>query len=124
VGRAIAHTTGATVEAIRILPTGADEERHEEARRGLGETVEVLNPEDEEREVDVETTVVESDDVVEAIVEASAGVDLTIVGAAQEGILERLVFGTIPEAVGRRAESTVIMAKRNLGMASRLRNLW
>jgi amino acid transporter/nucleotide-binding universal stress UspA family protein len=123
VARAIAHTTGATVEAMRILPTGADEERHEDARRGLGRTVEILNPEGEDREVDADTTVVENDDVVEAIVEASAGVDLTLVGATQEGFFERLVFGTIPEAVGRRAESTVIMAKRDLGVTSRLRNL-
>jgi len=124
VARAIAHTTGATVEAMRILDPGSDEERHESARRGLGKTVEILNPEDAEEEVDVETTVVEHGDVVEAIVEASADADLTIVGATQEGLLEQLVFGTIPEAVGRRAESTVIMAKRNLGVTSRLRNLW
>ena len=45
-------------------------------------------------------------------------------GATREGLLERLVFGSIPESVGRGAESTVTMAKRNLGITSRLRNPW
>lgn len=44
--------------------------------------------------------------------------DITFIGAAGEGLLKQLVFGAIPEAVGRRAESTVIMAKRDLGITS------
>jgi len=124
VARAIAHTTGATVRAIRVLDPGAGEERRDGARAALERVAETLNPPGSDRAVDVETAVVEGSDVVDAIVEASADVDLTVVGATREGLLERLVFGTVPEAVGRRAGSTVIMAKRNLGVASRLRNLW
>jgi nucleotide-binding universal stress UspA family protein len=59
--------------------------------------------------------------VADAIVAESGDYDLTIIGATREGILQRLVFGAVPEAVAQRAESTVIMAKRYLGVASKLR---
>lgn len=68
----------------------------------------------------VTTKTLESDDVVDAIVEESAGYDLTVIGATRQGLLQQFVFGAIPEQVGRRANSTVIMAKRDLGITSRL----
>ena len=51
----------------------------------------------------------------------SRGHDLTLVGATHERVLRRFVFGAIPEEVGRRAENTVTMPKRDLGITSRLR---
>nr|WP_276276966.1 hypothetical protein [Halomicroarcula sp. SYNS111] len=57
-------------------------------------------------------------------VEASADHDLTIIGATREGLLQQIVFGTIPDTVGRNAEGTVIMAKRNLGITSSIRRLF
>jgi len=83
----------------------------------LGEAGEVL------ADVDYETRVVESDDVVEAVVAASAERDLTVIGATREGLLQQLVFGTIAETVGMRSENTIIMAKRDLDIASRLQGL-
>jgi nucleotide-binding universal stress UspA family protein len=64
--------------------------------------------------------VLEGEEVVDAIVEESSGYDLTIIGATREGLLQQFVFGVIPEQVGRRANSTVIMAKRNLAITSRV----
>ncbi|MDZ7701877.1 MAG: hypothetical protein U5J98_07305 [Halobacteriales archaeon] len=58
--------------------------------------------------------------MVDAIAARTGDHDLTIIGATQEGLLQELVFGAIPEGVGERAENTVIMAKRNLGRSSRL----
>ena len=57
------------------------------------------------------------------IISESAEYDLTIIGATREGLLQQFVFGGIPEEVGRRAENTVIMAKRNLGISSSLSRL-
>ena len=71
-------------------------------------------------DVEFDTATVESDDVVGAIVERSAEHDITVIGSSRESLLQQLVFGAIPEEVGRRAEHTVIMAKRNLGLSSRL----
>jgi nucleotide-binding universal stress UspA family protein len=68
--------------------------------------------------------VIESDDVVAAIVNASETHDLTIIGATREGLLQRFIFGSIPEQVGRDAAGTVIMAKKDLGITSRIRRLF
>lgn len=65
--------------------------------------------------------IVEAPDVVEAIVQETANHDLTIVGATREPLVRTLLFGDIPEAIGRRAESAVVMAKRHSSPSSRLR---
>jgi len=51
-------------------------------------------------------------DVVDAIVAASADRDVTVLGATRTGRLRRRVVGSTPQAVGRRAESSVIVAKK------------
>jgi len=71
-------------------------------------------------DLDVTTRIAEGD-VVSTILDATADHDLTIIGATQEGLLQELVFGAIPVEVGQRAEGTVIMTKRYLGITSRLR---
>ncbi|EMA27007.1 hypothetical protein [Haloarcula japonica] len=43
---------------------------------------------------------------------------MTVISASCESMLQQLVVGAVPEAVGRRAQSTVIMAKRGLGITS------
>jgi amino acid transporter/nucleotide-binding universal stress UspA family protein len=114
VARAIAHTTGATVTVLQVVDPD-DAKGHELAQVSLDETGRLLDG------VDVETQLVDAEDVADAIVAASADHDLTIIGATREGILQQLVFGAIPETVGREANGRVLMTKRDLGIASRLR---
>jgi nucleotide-binding universal stress UspA family protein len=71
-------------------------------------------------EVSVETSLLESDDVVSALVEENADQDLTILGATREGVIQKLVSGTIPETVAERVPTTVIMTRRALGVRTRL----
>lgn len=68
--------------------------------------------------IDVTTTVVESDDVIGTIVERSSEHDLTVVGSTREGVLQQFVFGAIPEEVARKADDTVLVAKRNVDLPS------
>jgi len=117
VARAIAHTTGATVTVMCVVDP--EEERAREPPDGaLDEAVAALE------DVPAETELVESREITDAIVEATADYDLTIMGATRSGLLQQLVFGNIPETVGREAEGSVLMAKRNLGVRSRLRRLF
>lgn len=112
IARALALTNDATVEVLHVWN---DSETSESAGRAiLDRTVQLLDG------VETTTTLVERDDVVEAIVERSMEHDLTVIGASREGLLQQLVFGAIPETVGRRAGSTVIMAKPYLGLTSRV----
>jgi len=107
--RAVAHSENAPVTVFRVRSDGdAGDDVLNNVTAALGD-------------VDVTVKEVEADDVADAIVEETANHDLTLIGATREGMLQQLVFGAIPEEVGRRAESTVLMAKRNLGITSRLR---
>ena len=46
-----------------------------------------------------------------------------IIGATNEGILQRLLFGGIPEEIARRCNKPVILVKRDLGIMSWI-NRW
>ena len=113
VSRAIARTTGARVDVVNVVPPDATEEERARARERVDRTAAGLEGVDS-----VDLRLLEGDDVVTAIVEASEDHDVTIVGATREGLFQQLVFGAIPEEVGRRAANTVIMTKRDTGVIS------
>jgi amino acid transporter/nucleotide-binding universal stress UspA family protein len=117
VARAIAHTTGATVVVERVVAPDAGERERETARTSVEETAALLE------DVPSETRLVEGANVAATVVERTRDHDLTIVGATREGLLQQLVFGSVPETVGREGSGTVVMAKRNSGVTSRLREL-
>jgi amino acid transporter len=118
VARAISHTTGASVDLVHVVDPDATESERRTAEEQLAHTGEVL------ADVDgVDQRLLDGASVVETIVEASGDYDLTIIGATREGLLQQLVFGSVPEAVGRRADSTVIMTKRQLAVTSTVRRL-
>ncbi|MFA9516991.1 amino acid permease [Halopenitus sp. H-Gu1] len=109
IAHAIAVPNEARVEVLYISTT-----TDENGDTVLEETAAILDG------VDTDTTLVENGDIVKEIVDRSGGHDITIMGASRESLLEQLVFGAIPEEVGRRAKNTVIMAKRDLGITSRV----
>lgn len=108
----------ARIELAYVLGSDANAEAREDAEELLVSATEMIG----EHET-VDHQLLGGKDVAETIVERSGDHDLTIVGATREGVLQQFVFGAIPEAVARRAESTVIMAKRKLPLTSRLSRL-
>ena len=115
VARAIARPNGATVHVINVIEPGANDGERADAEEKIERAAAIL------ADVDVDRSIVEGEDVVDAIVEQTADYDITLVGATREALFQQLLFGAIPEEVGRRAESAVIMAKRNIGLTSRMR---
>jgi amino acid transporter len=115
IARAVAGANDATVELLHVLPPDADATRRSDGEEALARGMDLLEGRT------VTRTTVEDADVVESIVDRSQDHDLTIVGATQEGLLEQLVFGVVPEAIGQRAKGTVIMAKRSLDVRTRVR---
>lgn len=115
---ALAHQNGARIEVVQVLDPEPDPEAVDRAMGYLGEAAAAIDP-----EVEVTQTVLEDEGVVHAIVEAGRSHDLTLLGAAEEGLVSQLLFGEIPERVGREATSGVILAKRNLGLSERLPGL-
>ncbi|WP_254526052.1 amino acid permease [Natrinema caseinilyticum] len=112
VARAIARATDASVEVIYVTAPG--EADADVAERTLDRTAAVFE------DVAVTTETVEGDDVSNTIVERAENHDVTIVGSSREGLLQQLVFGSVPEETGRRANGAVIMAKRYVGIKSRV----
>lgn len=47
--------------------------------------------------------------------------DRLLLGATREGLFQQLLFGSLPEQVGQRATCPVMMAKKNVGITSRLK---
>ncbi len=118
IARAIARANDARVDVVTVVPPDASEKARKKARERVEEACESFG--DHER---VEARLLDGSDVVESLVESTADYDLTVIGATDEGLFQRLVFGAIPEEVGRRALSTVVMAKRNVGLGSQASRL-
>ncbi len=114
--RAVARATGASVTVMHVVDPDAPADERADAEDKIDRVVDELG-----EDVAVERSIVEADDVVEAIVERTGKFDLTLIGATREGLFQQLLFGAIPEAVGQRAKNTVIMAKRNTGLTTRLK---
>ncbi|WP_440009162.1 amino acid permease [Halomicrococcus sp. SG-WS-1] len=112
IARAIARRNGAYIKVIYVRSNESD--RDNDAQSILDSTGAELE------NIEATTEIIDGTDITDAIVEESADHDLTIIGASREGLLQQVVFGAIPEDVGRRAQSTVIMAKRDLGVTSRV----
>ncbi|WP_436347455.1 universal stress protein [Natronorubrum sp. FCH18a] len=106
VAGSLARAHEARVELVTVT-AGRDEETVAEARDLLTRTAPALGAVEA-----VERTVLEGA-VIETIVDRTARHDATVIGAAETGLLRRVLVGSVPETVGREADSTVVMAKRN-----------
>jgi len=58
-----------------------------------------------------DTRVSIAEDVDRAIIDAADDYDTICVGATRSGVVSQVVFGSLPEAVGEKAEGTVVMAR-------------
>jgi len=116
VAGAVARAQGATARVVHVIDPDATGEQRAAGREWLERAEAQIGP-----DVDVETELLEGTEVVDLLVDEADAHDLTVIGAAREGLLQQVVFGAIPEEVGRQAESTVIMSKRHLNITSAFR---
>jgi nucleotide-binding universal stress UspA family protein len=75
------------------------------------------------QDVPVETTVRESDDVVDAVVDETASHDVVVMGATRQSSLRRKLVGSVPRQVVDRTERTVILARNGDVVGGPLQNL-
>lgn len=106
IGMALARQNGATLELLHIYL--ADDED------GLSNGEEVLETASNRLNGDVraEQTLLEAEDIPDAIIDHTRPFDITVFGAPREGKLRRFILGTIPETVSEEAEGTVLIAHR------------
>ncbi|MFQ5921844.1 MAG: amino acid permease [Anaerolineales bacterium] len=95
-----------TLTILHVLPLGKN---HRE--RILGQRA--IDASQEGVEYDhIETRMVQSGERAVAILEASEGYDLIVIGASEEPLLRNFMVGTLAERVARDAKVTVMMVKR------------
>lgn len=104
----IAAQHDASVHLVNVLPPNASEEREQQGTSRLSDCATRLG----ERDLSVETLLVESDHIAGALTDESSNHDLTILGATEKPLLKRKIVGSVAEGVGRSAASSVILARR------------
>lgn len=73
----------------------------------------------------VESRIVLSDDVVTGIAEASSDVDLALIGASEESMIDQVLFGNLPRRIAAGCQAPVIMVRRYRGLSRFwVRRLW
>ncbi|MDL5363583.1 universal stress protein [Halalkalicoccus sp. NIPERK01] len=107
VAGAIADANDATVVVLSVIAPDATEAEREAARGHIEEATDLLA-------VPTETELREASGVADAIVEAASECDLVVFGATRRGVVRRRLVGSVPQAVGRRSDRTVIVTRRRL----------
>lgn len=105
VGLALARSNDASLELLHVHGP-ADEAREEGElilERGMDRVGDYEN---------ADATLQESTDIQGTILDHTSTADVTVLGAPQEGLLRRFVFGTVPEEVVERADRTILTAHR------------
>jgi len=102
---------GAQVTACNIIPEDANEERERDAKGWIQRTLRNVDL------GDVEHRIVRSNTIADGILNAAEGHDLVVLGAAVTGLFQQLVFGEIPDRIGRYAPISVMLVKRREGPA-------
>ncbi len=102
---------GSHVTACFVIDPKAGDREEEDARRWMARTL---------RHVDlgeVDYRVIRSESIADGIARAGREHDLMAIGAGRTGIFQQLLFGDIPDRVGRFAPGSVMLVKRHGGIA-------
>ena len=100
---------GSRVTACSVIPEDADAERENEAMGWIDRTLRNANL------GDVECRAIRSRSVPAGIVRAGAEFDLIVMGSADTGLFQQLLFGEVPDRVGRFAKTSVMLVKQREG---------
>jgi APA family basic amino acid/polyamine antiporter len=116
----LARAEGAQVTVLYVSREGASAEEREEGAEIIARTVEGLLADDL-----IVPQVMSAPGVVGAILSESAKHSLLILGASEEGLFDRVLFGTIPERIASKSSVPVMIAKQRAPLPRFwLRRLW
>jgi APA family basic amino acid/polyamine antiporter len=107
----LSESYGSQVTALYVQSGQATSEQTEENRQCIAQTLAGL-----EFSHPPEQKVISADSVIEGIVRESAGYDLVLLGASEEALFDRFVFGSIPQQIAARVPKTVMMVREYGGL--------
>src|SRR5699024_7767765 len=110
----IARVTGASIQLIRVIDPSTSDDDRKDMKENLQQMA------DEFEAVDAKVSLVEGRNIVLSISKEAEKHDIVMIGATQEGLIQRFLFGQLPSVISQRVSKTIIMAKRKLPAHSRL----
>ena len=108
---AIAKTYGSRITVCMIVPPNTRPDVEAVYQQRVDESVNFLKT----RVKKVEGKLARARSISSGILKLTERYDACIMGAAREGLMQQIVFGTIPEKIGRKGSHTLIMVKKHQG---------
>jgi uncharacterized hydrophobic protein (TIGR00271 family) len=116
----LAEPSGATVTLLYVCREDATPEDRHHGREMIEKTVQGLETKDL-----VVSKVITAPGVVSGILKESQEYDLLMLGASDEALFDRVLFGTIPERIARKSPVPVMIAKERAPLPEFwLKRLW
>ncbi|MCK4835941.1 MAG: universal stress protein [Candidatus Aminicenantes bacterium] len=113
---AIAETYGSAIMVSMIVPPDTKPEVQAVYQQRVDESVDYLR----DKVKKVEGKLVKARSISSGILKLTESFDACIIGAAREGLMQQMLFGSIPEKIGRKGRHTVIMVKKHQGALQNL----
>jgi APA family basic amino acid/polyamine antiporter len=120
VGVKLAKLSGGQVTVMYVCREGATEQERQHGMEMISRTIEGLP-------IDglIQTKLVTAPGVVRGILSEAEDYDLMLLGASEESLFDRVLFGTIPERIARRSPVPVMIVKQRAPLPQFwLKRLW
>ncbi|MCK4765664.1 MAG: amino acid permease [Candidatus Aminicenantes bacterium] len=108
---AIAAAYGSSVTVIMVAPPGASEEEKSVYRERVNSAVDFLK----DKIPRVEGKLVKARSISAGILKEVEKYGACLIGAAREGMMQQILFGSIPERIAKNSSQTLIMTKHHQG---------
>jgi APA family basic amino acid/polyamine antiporter len=116
----LARLYGAQVTALYVCREGATAEERQHGLEMIAQTLRGLETDDL-----IKPKVITASGVVRGILAEAKRHDLMLLGASEESLFDRFIFGTVPERIARRSSVPVMIAKRRAPLPRFwLRRVW
>jgi amino acid transporter/nucleotide-binding universal stress UspA family protein len=112
----IAETYDSTITVAMIVPPNVSEGDKEIYQKRVDDGVTYLKG----KVKHVEGRLIPANTISTGILKETERYDACIIGAAREGIMQQVLFGSIPERIAKKSRHTVIMVKKHLGALSNI----
>ncbi len=120
IGLDLAVESKAEVVAMNLIRGPVTADARQQAQANIDHTL--AGAEDAQR---VSQRIARADDIKQGILEAAEHCDLLLLGASEQGLLDQVTFGGLPEETARACAKPVILVKRYRGLPQFwLRRLW